>query len=87
MYMSYVSVKLGENSVQALMVGYLATSIVEDQSTDLQLANGVFLRSSKAIFGYMYVFRITCTYSEVLRFKKSATIAVIDKESIQELQV
>ena len=81
----YVSVKL-EDSLPALMVGHIVTSVLKDQSTDLQLANGVLLRSSKAILSYMHDFRITCTYDEVLQFKKSAAIAATDKKSMQGLQ-
>lgn len=67
------------------MVRHIVTNVVKDQSTDLQMANGVLLRSSKAILGYMYDFRIKCTY-DALRFKKSAAIVATDKMRIQGLQ-
>ena len=53
----------------------MITSIIRNQPTDLQVALGVLLRDSKTLIGYMYDYGITCSYDEVLRFKKSAAKA------------
>jgi hypothetical protein len=58
-----------------LLIGNVVTAILKNQTTDLQLALGFLLRDSKAILGYTYDFGITCSYDEVLRFKKSAAVA------------
>lgn len=69
-----VSPKL-DNTLPAILIGNMVTSIVTNQSTDLQIALGVLLRDSKMIVNHMYDYGITCSYDEVLRFKKSAAVA------------
>ena len=69
-----ISPKL-DNTLPALMIGNVVTSILKSQPTDLQVSLGVLLRDSKMILGYTYDFGITCSYDEVLRFKKSAAVA------------
>lgn len=46
-----------------------------NQATTLQVALGVLLRDSKAIVNSMYDYRVTCSYDELLCFKKSAAVA------------
>lgn len=63
------------HTLPALMIGNMITSVIRNQPTDLQVALGVLLRDSKSLIGYMYDYGITCSYDEVLRFKKSAAKA------------
>lgn len=46
-----------------------------NQPTSLQIALGVLLRHSKALVNLMHDFGVTCSYDEVLRFKKSPAAA------------
>ena len=52
------------------------TSVLNNQETTLQVALNVLLRDSKAIVNNMYDYRVTCSYDELLHFKKSAAVAV-----------
>ena len=50
----------------------MVTSVAQERPTQLQLALGVLFRHSKTILNHLYHYRVTCSYDEVLRFKKSA---------------
>lgn len=63
------------NTLPALLIGNIITSVTSNKFTDLQLALGNLIRDSKTLINNMYHFRITCSYDEILRFKKSAAIA------------
>ena len=54
------------------LIGNIVTSIVQDCSTPLMLALGNLLRTSKILLNHFYDYGVTCTYDEILRFKKSA---------------
>ena len=69
-----VSPKL-DKTLPALLIGNIVTSVVRNQPTDLQVALGVLLRDSKMMVSHMNDYRVTCSYDEVLRFKKSAAVA------------
>ena len=64
-----------DQSLPALLIGNIITSIVNNFPTDLQIALAVLLRNSKEIVSHMYDYRITCSYDELLRFKKSVVVA------------
>ena len=76
-----ISPKL-KDTLPALMIGNIVTSMVCNQPTDLQISIGVLLRRSKTILGYLHDFGVTCSYHEVLCFKKSAAIAAGKDPSI-----
>ena len=77
-----ISPKLAE-TLPAVMIGNMVTAILKQKPTDLQVALGILFRDSKSILGYMYDFGITCSYDEVLKFKKSAAVAASATSSIQ----
>jgi hypothetical protein len=70
------------NSLPALVIGNIVTSVLKSQPTDLQISLGVLFRDSKLILGYTYDYGITCSYDEVLRFKKSAAVAAAKDPSV-----
>ena len=63
------------NTLSALLIGNIITSLISNKVTNLQLALGNLIRDSKALINQMYQFRVTCSYHEILRFKKSAALA------------
>ena len=60
-----ISEKL-DQSLPALLIRNIIISIVNNSSTDLQIAFAVLLRNSKEIVGHMYDYRITCGCDELL---------------------
>jgi hypothetical protein len=64
------------------LIGNIITSVLCNKATDLQIALGALLRDSKTILGYTYDFGITCSYDEVLRFKKSAAVIASKEPSV-----
>eukprot|EP00794_Sanderia_malayensis_P004436 gene4436-5029_t len=50
---------------------------ITKESASMSLALGNLIRDSKLLVNQMYEFRITCSYDEILRFKKSAAFAAI----------
>lgn len=65
------------------MIGNIVTSVVINQPTDLQVTLGVLLRDLKSIINQMYDYSVTCSYSEVLRFKKSAAATATADPKLQ----
>ena len=80
--LSAVSKKF-DQSLPALMIGSIVTSMVMNRPTDLQIALGVLMRDSKTLINHMYDYRVTCSYSEVLRFKKSAAVIAAKEPKLQ----
>lgn len=72
-----VSEKLN-NSLPAMLIGSIVTSTKKNFPTNLQIALGIVLRDTKSVIQLMHKFGITCSYDEVLRFKKSAATAVVE---------
>lgn len=62
-------------TLPALLIGNMITSIVTKKTTGLQLALGMLFRDSKELLSHMFDYKVTCSYDEVLRFKKSAAVA------------
>ncbi len=58
-------------SLPALLIGNIITPLVKNQATPLQIALAVFLRDSKEQVKAFHDFQVTCSYDELLRFKKS----------------
>ena len=74
-FLSALSPKLKSHCLPAIMIGNIITGVLRNQPTDLQIALGVLLRDSKKLLTYMHDYGVTCSYDEVLRFKKSAAVA------------
>ena len=76
-----ISTKL-ENTPSALLIGNIITSVLRNRPIDLQIVLGVLLRDYKTIPGYTYDYGITCSYDEILRFKKSAAVVAARDPSV-----
>jgi len=68
--LSSLSPKLG-NTLPAVLTANIITFILANHSTDLQVSLAVLLRESKELVKTMSDFGVTCSYDELLRFKKS----------------
>jgi len=62
-------------TLPALLIGNIITNVLSNNPTNLQIALGNLIRDSKSLINQMYQFRVTCSYDEILRFKKSAALA------------
>ncbi len=67
------------------MIENVVTSQGTNQVTDLQIALGLLTRNSKKVVDQLYNFRVTCSYDEVVRFKKSAAHADTSAQGISGL--
>ena len=83
--LSAISPKL-EGTLPAVMIGNVVTGTVCSKPTDLQIMLGVLLRESKANIKTLKDYGITCSYDEVLRFKKSAAAAAVSNIDRLEIQ-
>ena len=72
--LSKVSQKLNQ-TLPALLIGTIVTSVVQNLATPLQIALAVLLRDSKEHVKAFNDFGVTCSYDELLRFKKSVASA------------
>ncbi len=70
------------STLPALLVGNIITSVLRKQATCLQTALGILVRDSKAVVNQFHDFQVTCSYDEVLRFKKSAAVAQTKKPGL-----
>ena len=66
-----ISPKLNE-TMPAAMIGNIITSLVNNQSTALQVALSILLGPNKSLVEQFNNFGVTCTYNEYRRFKISA---------------
>ena len=73
-----ISEKLNQ-SLPALLIGNIVTSVVKNLATPLQIALAVQLRHSKALVKAFHDFGVTCSYDELLRFTKSVALNVNNK--------
>lgn len=69
--LSKISEKLKYGSLPSLLIGNIITSVVKSLATPLQIALAVELKDSKEQVKTFYNFGVTCSYDELLRFKKS----------------
>ena len=60
------------DSLSAILIGNIITSVVKQQCTPLQIALAVLFRSSKADVSRLHDYLVTASYDKLLRFKKSA---------------
>ena len=77
-----ISPKL-DNSMPAALIASIITNILINHPTSLQIALGVLVRESKLLINQLYAFRITCSYDEVLRYKKSAAVAITKDSNLK----
>ena len=63
-----------KNTLPALLIGNIVTSALFSKPTNLQIALGNLLRDHKSTVNKLYRFGVTCSYDEILRFKKSAAL-------------
>ena len=68
----------------ALLIGNIITSVITNKPTMLQITLGTILRE-KALIEQCSAFGITCSYDEVLRFKKSVAHAASQDKQLQGL--
>jgi len=61
-------------TLPSLLICNVVTSIVKNHPTSMQIDLGVLIRDSKRLINMMHSFGVTCSYDEVLRFKKSAAV-------------
>ena len=59
----------------AILIGNMITAAVHNCPTDLQVALGVLFRNSKNHLTHLYKYGVTCSYTEVQRFKRSAAVS------------
>ena len=81
-FLSKLSNKLN-GTQQAYLIGNIVTSALRNYPTPLQIALAVLMRNSKALVSNMNELGVTCTYDELLRFKKSAAVAASSSPTLQ----
>lgn len=57
------------------MIGSVITGVLKSYPTGIQVALGVKMGRSKQCVNLLHEFGVTCSYDEVLRFKRSAASA------------
>jgi len=62
-----------KDTFPALLIANIITSVLSNKPTSLQIAFGNLIRDSKSLINQLYQFRVTCSYDEILRLKRSAT--------------
>ena len=83
--LSKISEKLN-GSLPSLLIGNIITSVMKNFSTPLQIALAVLLRDSKQQVKAFHDFGVTCSYDELLRFKKSVAVNGNAKMDINGLE-
>lgn len=71
-----VSPKL-DDTLPALLIGSIVTSVVRSQATSLQIDLAGKMLESKKLINSMYSYGVCCSYTEYRRFKKSAAKAAV----------
>jgi len=79
-----LSVKLDKRN-PAYMIENMITGCVRNFPTVLQTALGVLMRDSKALVTKLHEFGVTCSYDEVLQFKKSAAVAATENINLHRI--
>lgn len=65
---------LDEQSLPSLLIGNMITSAIKKHPTPLQIALGIFFHRKKTVT-HMYDYLVSCSYDELLRFKRSSAVA------------
>ena len=81
-FLCAISPKL-DDTLPSILIGNIITSVLNNTATDLQVALGVLLRDSKDLISHFHDYHVTCSYDEILRFKKSAAVSAADDPSQQ----
>ena len=76
-----ISPKL-DKTLLAILIGNIITSLLTNSFTTLQIALGVLMKDSKDLVNHFYDSGVTCSYDEILRFKKSAALAATTQSSL-----
>ena len=80
MLLAELSPKLDHTNT-ALLIGNIVTSVLTNSATTLQITLGTTLRE-KSLIELCSEFGITCSYDEVLRFKKSIPYAAATEKDV-----
>ena len=78
--MSQLSSEL-DSTLPALLIGNMLASILQKRATTLQIALAVMIRDSKILVSTMHHFVVTCTYDDILRFKRSAKTSIAQSKN------
>ena len=73
-----LSPSLGAESLTSLLIGNIVTSVLRNHATPLQIALGVLINRKK-IIKHMFDYKVTCSYDELRRYKKSSAVAKYTK--------
>lgn len=74
-----------DHSSVAYMIANMISGASMSYPTPMQVDLGVMIRNSKKLINVMHALGVTCSYDEVLRFKKSAAIAASKSVTAQGL--
>jgi hypothetical protein len=66
-----------DNTMPALLIGSVISSILKNQATNLQIGLAVKMGESKKLINDMYKYGVSCTYTEMRRFKRSVAKAAV----------
>ena len=64
-----------KNTLPAILIGNIITSVITNLSTPLQIGLAVLLHDAKEQVTAFHDFGVTCSYDEILRYKRSAASA------------
>ena len=74
-----------DKTLPAILIGSIITSVLHNHPASLQIDLGVLIRYSKELINEMHAFGVTCSYDEVLRFKKSAACATAQDNELSSI--
>lgn len=80
---------LDVESLLSLLIGNMVTSVLRNGTTPLQIALGILIHKKKLV-KHLYDYKVTCSYDELRRFKKSSAVArynVLREEEISPVPV
>ena len=69
-----LSPSLEAESLTSLLIGNIVTNVLRNHATPLQIALGVLINRKK-IIKHMFDYKVTCSYDELRRYKKSSAVA------------
>ncbi|KAG0716279.1 hypothetical protein GWK47_010093 [Chionoecetes opilio] len=73
-FLTTISPKFADQSLQSLMIGSIIASVVTHQPTPLQIAIGVLMSDHKGLIEALSKYNVTCSYDETRRFRRSAAV-------------
>ena len=74
MLLQKLSPSLDADSLTSILIGNMVTSVLRSRATPLQIALGVLIHKKKVI-QHLYDYKVTCSYDELRRYKKSSAVA------------